>query len=81
MQYNKSQHHTSIQYRNIPRSGHDEIRRLVDAWMTGDKMPKKVVELWRSRGVAVKPDIPGEKELFHKEYLSRNNVYKVKARK
>ena len=58
-------------------SGHDEIRRLVDAWMKGGMMPKKVVELWRSRGVAVDPEVPDEKELFHKEYLNCNNVYKV----
>ena len=54
-----------------------EIKMLVDTWMRGNTMPKKIVELWRSRGVPVNPRIDGELETFRLEHRNRCKIYHV----
>ena len=54
--------------RNGTIAGMEETRKLVEMWIDSGKMPKKVVKLWRSRGVEVYPNVEGEKPKFHREH-------------
>ena len=54
-----------------------EIYNLVMKWIAQRRLPTRLAQQWRSRFVAIDPEVLGERELFKRESRNRSAVCEV----
>ena len=59
-------------------AGMREIYALVMKWIAQRRLPTRLALEWRSRYVAIDPEVLGERELFKRENRNRSAVFNVR---
>ena len=55
----------------------EEIRAEANRWLAGRRLPLRLVELWRSKGLSANPNHPAEKAKYAQHGRDRTTVYKT----